>query len=354
MKIGFLIYSLQGGGAERMVSRLANKISSKERKVSIFIFDETNQAYNLNEDITIYICKTKSYRFKIIRIIDRILTIRKNLKIEKPDVVLAFSMIPYILLASLCLNIRIIGSERTNPNVYSIGKRLEAKFTSLFCSGYIFQTKGAKQWYPEIVRRKSVVIGNIAPELDIKDKKILLDNIKICSVGRLNNEKDFLTILKAFSIFIQKYPAASLDIFGDGDQKKELEKEALNLGIIDKVKFLGFQKNLLEKLQEFQIFIFSSKAEGMPNALLEAMSAGLDCISTDCDFGPKDLIEDGKNGWLVPIGDANMIAERLEWIINHPNKHIIICNNAAQIKDVYSEKAIVEQYLVYINKIIKK
>jgi GalNAc-alpha-(1->4)-GalNAc-alpha-(1->3)-diNAcBac-PP-undecaprenol alpha-1,4-N-acetyl-D-galactosaminyltransferase len=356
MKIGFLIYSLQGGGAERMVSRLANDMTGKGNEVSIFLLDDTNQAYNLNKEVKIRSCKVRKEKNKILRIIKGVSSIRKIFKEERPDVVLAFtiSMVPFALVGSIGLPIKIIGAERTNPKVLSKAYKLAVKLASPFCDGYIFQTKGARNCYPKIVQKKSIVIGNIAPSIEIKNTNIFAENIKICSVGRLNKDKDFQTLVKAFYIFVQKYPNTLLSIFGDGNQKSELQEMVHKLGINEKVIFNGFVTNITDRMQEHNIFVFSSKAEGMPNALLEAMASGLDCISTDCKFGPSDLIEEGSNGWLVPVGDSEAIANRVEWIVNHPEKHLEICKNAAEVQKHYSVDAIVGQYLGFINLILRK
>ena len=153
---------------------------------------------------------------------------------------------------------------------------------------------------------------------------------------------------------LKTVPAASLHIYGEGPMENEVKSLANRLCTPGSVVFEGFSRNIEMELQRYDIFAFSSKAEGMPNALLEAMSAGLACVATDCDFGPSELIEDGVSGYLVPVGDAELMADRLVRLLRDEGKRKKMQKEAKKILDIFSEEKIVNRYLDYAKQICRK
>lgn len=113
-------------------------------------------------------------------------------------------------------------------------------------------------------------------------------------------------------------------------------------------------ENILDEFSRHMMFVFSSKSEGMPNALIEAMSTGLPCISADCCFGPGELIQNGVNGWLVPVGDAQKMAERMEWVVEHPVEAEQMGRAARRIQETNAAGVIVGRYLEYMDWVIGK
>ncbi|MBI1866587.1 MAG: glycosyltransferase [Candidatus Staskawiczbacteria bacterium] len=132
----------------------------------------------------------------------------------------------------------------------------------------------------------------------------------ILGAGRLINQKDFPTLLCAFNLVLKTMPAR-LAILGEGKDRGELEKLAKELGISDKVAFLGFQKNPFKYMKNASVFVLSSIHEGFGNVLVEAMACGTPVISTDCKSGPGEIIENGKSGILVPVGDYKSLSKAI-------------------------------------------
>lgn len=352
--IGFLIYSLGGGGAERAVSNLANELAGMGEKVFIYIFDDTYKiAYDLNPRITVKICAVSPGRGLIYRMWYKIHSLRQMLRKDSITVLFAFmiSMIPYALLAK-SWKCKVIGAERTNPMLHDVKRRFIIKFLSPFCDGFIFQTEGAKMYYPYCVKKKAEVIAN--PVLPISQRKEKIPGIHICAAGRKAVYKDFSTLLKAFFIFIKEYPGSSLTIFGDKELEDSLQGEIKELELQSKVCFRGFVKNLPEELSAYTMFVFSSKAEGMPNVLMEAMAAGMPCVATDCKYGPGELIQNYVNGILVEVGNASEMAEAMKKFGADEKFRLQIGNEAEKLKEKYSRATVTEQYIAYIKKIKKK
>lgn len=345
--IGFLIYSLGGGGAERAVSNLANELAGRGEIVYIYIFDDTRKiAYDLNPSITVRICAVPSGHGLIYRMWHKIHSLRKMLREDSITVLLAFTvpMIPYALQARL-RNCKVIGAERTNPMLYSVKECFIVKFLSPLCDGFIFQTVGAKAHYPHCVQNRAAVIAN--PVFPVTRRREKIPGIQICAAGRKEVNKDFSTLLKAFSIFNKEYQDANLTIFGDKELEDSLRGEVNELKLQSKVCFQGFVKNLPEELSAYTMFVFSSKAEGMPNVLMEAMSAGLPCVATDCKYGPGELIQNYVNGILVEVGNASEMAEAMKFILKQ-GKAKEFGKEAEKIAEIYHISKIADRYLEYI------
>lgn len=134
------------------------------------------------------------------------------------------------------------------------------------------------------------------------------DVFKILSVGRLVDQKDFKTIIEAFPLVLKKNKKAELLIVGEGEQKEELVELADSLGVLESVKFLGWISNLDEILGTSDLLLFSSVYEGFGLIILDAMIAGLAVVATDTPFGPGEILDGGKYGILVPVGNVNKMA----------------------------------------------
>jgi len=141
--------------------------------------------------------------------------------------------------------------------------------------------------------------------------------------------------LNAFSLAQKNIPNFYLKIIGEGTLKSKLEDQTRKLGIQELVRFLGLVQNPANEFQTSDIFILSSRYEGSPNALIEAMSFGLACISTDCPSGPADLIQDHSNGLLVPVDDSEAMASALINMANSPELRHKCSLNALQISQKF-------------------
>lgn len=173
----------------------------------------------------------------------------------------------------------------------------------------------------------------------------------IVCVARLDiKQKRQDLLINAFNIISNKYPEYKLKLYGDGfayDEKKLKEKASDNSNII----FMGATTDVSSAIQNAAFFVLSSDYEGIPKALLEAMSIGVPCISTDCSpGGAAMLIQNKKNGLLVPRNNANALADAMEYIICHPVEAELMGKNGMYVCDAFSEKKISEKWLSFIEK----
>lgn len=134
----------------------------------------------------------------------------------------------------------------------------------------------------------------------------------VLSVGRLTPQKDFEALIKAFHVVANKwYSACSLVIVGEGPERRGLESLIENLGLRDKVHLLGWIDNPYPLYKAADVFVLSSRFEGLPNVILEALAFGLPVVATDCESGPREILVDRYLGELVPVGDLDSLAQAM-------------------------------------------
>jgi len=150
------------------------------------------------------------------------------------------------------------------------------------------------------------------------------DKKQILAVGRLEVQKGFDWLIEAWAKIEKDWPEWTLRICGEGSQRRELEKRIEELGLRGRVVMDGLAEDLEEEYQRSGLFVLSSRYEGLPLALMEAMSCGLCCIAMDCEQGPKELIENEKTGYLVPLGDIRMLADKIAQLLrDEPQRQVV-------------------------------
>jgi glycosyltransferase involved in cell wall biosynthesis len=159
----------------------------------------------------------------------------------------------------------------------------------------------------------------------------------IVTVTRLTTvQKDPITLLNAFKIVKEKYPKATLLFLGDGPEKEKLKNVAKELGIIKNTVFLGFVKNPLAYVKRSDVFVLSSKSEGTPVVLIEAQACGVPIVATDCPVGPRWILDEGKAGILVKVGDYKQIAEAIINILENKNIAFKLVKNGLAFNSNFS------------------
>lgn len=190
-------------------------------------------------------------------------------------------------------------------------------------------------------------------ELSLEDKEKLKENYCV-KIARLDFPKDFDTLIAAFKILNKKGIKEKLYIVGEGEQRKDLERKIKDLGLEKQVYLLGRKTNPYIWLKNADIFIHSSKREGFPAVLLEAMACGKMVISSKCPTGPKEILEDGKIGELYEVGDTKILAEKLEkYLLNPEQKEKYIANSQKRIND-FEKKRVLENYEIFLDEILRK
>ena len=185
-----------------------------------------------------------------------------------------------------------------------------------FAKGIIFQTQMAKSFFPEYIQKKGFVLQNPVDSSRIPNPYIGKRKKVFAAVGRLEPQKNFPMLIKAFSEFHKEEKDYKLVIYGEGRERINIENLIKELHLENFVSLPGRNKDVLNCINDCAAFILSSDYEGMPNALIEAMCMGMPVISTDCPSGgPKEIIENEKNGLLIPVNDAQRMVQAMFNII---------------------------------------
>lgn len=369
MKIMFFTLSLRNGGAERVVSVLANEMSKKD-DVSILTVHNNVDHYKINDGIKrFYVDKDKwnekkRFKNKLKKVsIIRLIKIVKVIKEEKPNVIIAFLPLPslYIMLAKkyskTVRDTPIILSERCDPSREYSNKIIAHFMRKLYkqTDGFVFQTKEAKDFFASFVKCKTAIISNPINDSFLNYKKPKVRREVIVSCGRLEGQKNFRLLIESFADVVKKHPNYKLDIYGDGSQKDELLALAEKLNIADKVNLRGRVLDIAKEIFDASVFALSSDYEGMPNALMEAMALGIPCVSTDCPVGgPRALIKNGYNGLLVKVGNKQQLAHAIVKLISDKKMATEMSKNGVEESKKYTIDNIMSEWKKIINDVVNK
>lgn len=346
------------GGIERVTIELANEVM-KRNKVFILTLSCINvlPLYKVNEDIDIINLKnTKSFHsrkggisglvFDIVYMLRNFIKIRKKIKeynidyITGTDIKLTF----LLYLSTIGLSTKIVATEHFEYDVPSkVLKGLRFLFYRMLYK-IVILTKEDLDKYKRIQSdyKKIEVIPNIIPY----DNKIIrerIENKRIISVGRLTYQKGYDLLIEAWRLIEIDYPDWYLDIYGEGEDKEKL-LDLINKYKLKNIILKGFSNDIKKEYLTSDFFVMSSRYEGLPTVLIEALSYSLPIISFACPSGPKTIIEDGVNGKLVQNQNIQDLKEKILLMINNKSLRDKYSENATKTIEQFSAKKVIEKW----------
>lgn len=345
MKIDFLINKMNAGGAERVVSILANYLNEKNYEVRIITF-QGSDVYQIDKEIKrIRLHKHPFFRSVVFNGFFSLLSFYRK-KSNRPDVMnshihlLGYMTIPI----SIIYNIKIIVSEHSNHLVNKgFAKFFLWNVLYPFADAVTYLTNFDKGYFSR-KNKNAVLMPNPCPFKPIEECLLHQERRnEIVAVGGLNRYsiKGFDNLIRIAALVLNKNPGWKLKIVGEGeDGMVYLKNEAKKLNILEKVIFTGFRNDVDQILSKSEIFILCSRYEGMPMALLEAMSQGAACIAFDCVSGPSDIIVNNYNGLLIENQNIDAMAEGLNDLMQDESLRIQFRNNARTALDKFSLESI--------------
>ena len=345
MKIVFVIPDMPGGGTERVVALLSNEYAKKGHSVSILLFAGNETAYALDERIRVISAAGASSGSLRIRM-KRLKKMREYFKKEKGCLIYSFSTIGtgFVVLSTIGLSRNMLVSERTDPN--SCDHKLYRNFFYRFAKVLVCQTRDAAESFPRYLKRKTIVVPNPVDSKGLPGVYCGERKKKVVSVGRLEYPKNQELLIEAFGEFYKKFPEYTLHFYGKGTKEDILKEMTVQKHLEDAVVFHGFCPNAAEEIVDSAMFVLSSDYEGVSNSMAEAMAMGIPVISTDCPPGGcRTYIENGRNGVLVPVGDARALEKAMEQVAGNRKLAEKLSVEGAKIRDKYPVEKIAEKML---------
>lgn len=351
-KLFFVISSLNRGGAERVISILANEFDKKGFDVFMICLNKTEPAFAISPTIKlVHLIASRGSENILNRIKYGTLTYLRLLKLlvkERPNCVISFMTAANLWAGLACslTNIPFVVSERTMPDrtINSFNYFLRKLSFRIYrrSKAIVVPAKGiadcivAHRSYKNLDNFK--VIRNPINVFPNPSGYSVNKRAFILGVGRLDYIKGFDLLIDAYSRIVTEN--IDLVIVGDGTEFLNLKDQIEKLGLQDRVKLAGTRNNLQDYYQQAEIFVLPSRNEGYPNALIEAMSFGCACVAVDCEFGPSEIIENKINGVLVKQDNPIALSDALnELLANRPLKKRI-SENALLIRQTNSMRNI--------------
>lgn len=347
-KILFLISSFDSGGAERVVSILANNYVEQGYKVDVLMLLDDKITYRIDNRINIQNLYERNGSI-IYRFFKLIWVVRRYIKREKPDKIISFLTKVNIigLLSSIGLDEDIYVSERNDPyhekRGYIVNILTKLTYSMKNCKRVVFQTKYEADFFPRFIQSKGIEIYNPIQVSCGRKEPIH----KIVNVGRLFEQKNQQLLINSFAHIYRKYPQYKLCIYGDGPLKNQLILQAEQLKIKEAVFFSGKVANIHECIADAEFFVMSSNYEGLSNALLEAMMMGIPCITTNVS-GIDEIVKNGDNGLLVKANCKEEMVKAMNLIIEDKTLREKLGQKAKETSMLFKPSAIADKWLQVI------
>lgn len=355
MKLVLVIPSLGGGGAERVMSALANAWAARGDTVTLVTLARQDDRYALHPAIRRVALGVRRHSSNPLAALahngHRVHALARALRDAAPDAVVSFTTRTnvLVLLAAGRRRRRVIVSERVATGPYPVGAVWRGLRRVLYrrAGAVVAQTRrGADTLAARLGRAVEVIPNPVGPGFGAAGPAAHRADapFTLLAVGRLAPEKGFDTLLDAFERIAGTHPDWNLTIAGEGPLREPLTRAIATRGLAGRVALPGFTRNVRATLRTADLFVLSSRFEGFPNALLEAMAEGLACVSFDCETGPRELITHAHNGWLVAPGDPAALAAALAALMGDPGLRARLGARAHEVCSTYALPAVMHKW----------
>lgn len=364
-KIAFHLNCLEQGGAERVVSNLANQFAKEGYEVLLATEWYGENEFQIRKEVRrihVGLREGDEKKSRIAQFLLRIKYLREFMKKERPDILIAFAQRANYraLMAKPGTKVPVLISIRTDPAGHydALSDKIQIPLLFPLVAGCVFQTEGQREFFAPYLQKNSRIILNPIHEKYIGVPEPEKRKKEVVQSGRLVDFKNQPMLLQAFMKVHRKHPDYVLKIYG-GDSfdgtKEILENIISENRAEDYIRLMGASDSLETDLKDAAVYAFSSDWEGLPNALMEAMALGLPIVATDCPCGgPRTIMQDGVSGLLVPIKDPRAMEEGINRLIENPELGQELGRNARKIGKIANGAAVFEQWRDYIEEICEK
>lgn len=357
LKITIVLHDLRGGGAEKMMVRLANQMVEDGDEVSMILITGGG------ENTSFLSSKVKLIELNCHRTLNAFWPLRKALKIQEPDAILAALTHINVMSALACFTLswinRLNVSER---NAFSLDKKVNSNKVMRFAylmAPWIYRmlprpvicvSQGVAEDLVArtVVRYRDVVIApnpvitketiNAAKELAKHPWLVKKETPVIIAIGRLSYQKGFDILIDTFSQVIKQVDCR-LIIYGDGELRSTLQSQVEALGLLEKISMPGYVPNPIAELKAADVYVLSSRFEGSPNVIVEAMSVGTRVVAFDCPYGAREILQNGKVGCLVEHLNVEVLLDALVKCLQHKDEMNSQLNIESKVKRFFAKDA---------------
>lgn len=362
MKIAFHLNCLEQGGAERVVSNLANQFAEQGYEVCIATEWYGDNEFVLDKRVSrvhVGLEEEDNAKGRMAKYWIRVKNLRRFIKETKPDIVIAFAQkaIYRSLLAAKGTKCPVCVCVRTDPvgHYDSFLDKVQIRILFPRAAGFVFQTIGQRDFFPKYAQENSTIILNPIHQKYIDEPMAEKRNKVVVQSGRLVDFKNQAMLIDAFALVHEKHPDFVLKIYGPDsfDGTKEILENKIREHQAESFVFLMGGSNQLEKdLKDASVYAFSSDWEGLPNALMEAMALRLPIVATDCPCGgPATIMHHMQDGILVPVKNPEELAKGICYMLEHPAEAEQMAAEAGKIAERANTQAVFEQWKKYIESI---
>jgi GalNAc-alpha-(1->4)-GalNAc-alpha-(1->3)-diNAcBac-PP-undecaprenol alpha-1,4-N-acetyl-D-galactosaminyltransferase len=366
MRIMLAISGMTAGGAERVAATLVNHWTANDHEVALLTVASTElDFYQLDKHvvrIALDLSRSSSNsRDFVVDNFKRIRKLRSAIKEFKPEVILSFidKTNVRILLATIGTGIPVIVEEHIDPRQHPLGRvvRLLRRLLYKRASAVVVLTPGIAQWVSRFVRNELIhVIPNPISQQFHKNGNLeaARDTNRVIAIGRLQEQKGFDMLLRAFAQSVQQHPGWTLMVIGDGPKREQLQALAAALQISDRVIWERAVKQPERELLRSDLFVLSSRYEGLPMVLLEAMACGLPVVSFDCPSGPREIIHDGEDGLLVPANEVGALAAAISRLMSSEEDRKRLGERAAHVVERFGLDKVADMWTAVFEQTLRQ
>ena len=364
-KIVFHLNCLEQGGAERVVTNLANQFAKEGYQVIIATEWYGENEFQIDSDVRrvhVGLREGDEKKHHLIQFLLRVKYLREFLKEEKPDILIPFARKALYrgLMAAYFMKIPVLISVRTDPaqHYIRISDKVQMRLLLPRADGCVFQTQGAREFFAPRLQDNSRIILNPIHEKYIGVPKPEKRTKTVVQSGRLVDFKYQPMLVRAFVKVHEKHPEYDLKIYGGDsfDGTKEILEDLIRENKAqDYIHLMGASDSLEKDMADAALFAFTSEWEGLPNALMEAMALGLPIVATDCPCGgPRTIMTNEVDGLLIPIKDEQALVNGINRLIENPDLAERLGTEARKIADRANGQAVYEQWRDYIEELCER
>lgn len=366
MRIAFLIHELGPGGAERVMVHLANGLVDRGHEVTIHTLSTKSEDsfYRLDSRVKHHrlgfnvLPAREGLFWTLEHVIRLVLNLRSHLQTEGPEVLVAFIDVTnvFALLASIGLRLPVIVSERSDPRSAPLRRvwKIARQLSYPLAAALVVQSAEVRNWFPPWIRRKTFVISNPVPPPPTRITQHVVEGNsgRVIAVGRLGPEKGFDLLLETFARLAPSFPNWELEIWGEGPDRTSLEALRDCLGLEGRVRLSGTTVDIHARYAQADLFVLSSRLEGFPNALCEAMSHGLPVVATSCSGGVRDILRHGVDGLLVPPEDSHALGAAFASLMGDPSRRASLGEAAKEVVRRFSLGDVLDSWEACFRKVV--